>query len=213
MVQGVSRSGGESSLLDSVLEVCTAGVAVLDSDGAVIGADAAFARLTGRERRLVRGMYVSDLFRSNLPMTLNDEGAFAQGRQVEIPQPNGEPPVRARLTVAEQRNAEGDSIGYIARLQPHALSAGDESPAGRPGAVPTKSPQHQLRNVMTVIAGNVEIIDSMNRDQNLRERIALIQSAVSSALDIMALMASGPDGTPQTDSTPAGPVPPLPSWQ
>ncbi len=62
MVQGVSHGGGEPSLLDSVLEVCTAGVAVLDSDGVVIGADAAFAGLLGRERRLVRGMYLSDLF-------------------------------------------------------------------------------------------------------------------------------------------------------
>ncbi len=214
MVQRVSFCGGESSLLDSVLEVCTAGVAVLDSDGAVIGADAEFARLTGRERRLVRGMYVSDLFRSNPPVALYDEGACASGWQVKIPQPKGEPPARATLTVAHRQSPEGATIGHIARLQPLAPSTGDESAAGRrPGAVPPKSPQHQLRNVMTVIAGNVEIIDSMNRDQNLRERIALIQDAVSRALDIMAQMASELGGPPDTDSTSAGPVPPLRSSQ
>ncbi len=55
---------------------------------------------------------------------------------------------------------------------------------------------------MTVIAGNVEIIDSMNRDQTLRERIALIQGAVSSALDIMAQMGSEPNAPPPADSAP-----------
>ncbi len=95
--------------------------------------------------------------------------------------------MQAMLTVIRRRSPEGATIGYIARLQPLATSTGDESPALRgAGAVPPKSPQHQLRNVMTVIAGNVEIIDSMNRDQNLRERIALVQDAVSNALDIMA---------------------------
>ena len=208
MVQRASLSGGDPSLLDSVLEVCTAGVAVLDSDGAVVGADAAFARLTGLERRLVRGMYVSDLFRSSPPVTLYDEGLCASGWQVEIPQPMDEPPVRARLTVSHRRSPEGATIGHIARLQPLGPSTGDEPPARRPGAVPPKSPQHQLRNVMTVIAGNVEIIDSMNRDQDLRERIALVQHAVSSALDIMTRIASEPNGPPQTDTAPpAGPAP------
>ena len=214
MVQRISLGGEDPPLLDSVLEVCTAGVAVLDSDGTVIGADAVFAVLTGRERRLVRGMYVSDLFRSEPPVTLDDEGASTLGWQVEIPQPGGEPPMQAMLTVARRRSPEGATIGYIARLQPLATLAGDEPPARRDAsAVPPKSPQHQLRNVMTVIAGNVEIIDSMNRDQNLRERIALVQDSVSSALDIMARMAAGPSGSPQMDtaSIPQSVLPPRPS--
>ena len=203
MVQRVSPGGRELTLLDSVLEVCTAGVAVLDSDGGVIGADVAFARLTGRERRHVQGLRVSDLFRSDPPLTLYDESACSSGWQVEIPQPSGDPPVRARLTVARRRSPQGATIGHIAQLHPLAASTGDESPPVRhSGAVPPKTPQHQLRNVMTVIAGNVEIIDSMNRDQTLRERIALIQGAVSSALDIMAQMGSEPNGPPPEDSAP-----------
>ena len=127
MVRGVSFNGGEPSLLDSVLEVCTAGVAVLDSDGAVIGADATFARLTGRERRLVRGMNVSELFRSDPPVALYDEDACALGWQ-----------------------------GHIAKLRP--LRGRTRRRRDRARASPPKSPQHQLRNVLTVIAGNVEII-------------------------------------------------------
>ena len=166
------------------------------------GADATFARLTGRERRLVRGMNVSELFRSDPPVALYDEDACALGWQGEVPQLRGVPPVRARLTIVPRRDPAGATIGHIAKLRPLPPSREDAPAAGpRPSVVPPKSPQHQLRNVLTVIAGNVEIIESMNRDQELRKRITLIHDAVDSALDIMAQMSAVPNGPPRARSS------------
>ena len=60
--------------------------------------------------------------------------------------------------------------------------------ATQPASVRRRRLEHQLRNVLTVVAGNIDLMDRAVEDQTLRHRLGLVQSAVRSAMEILDRM-------------------------
>ena len=178
---------GVRSLLDAVLEGARSGIAVLDADAHFLSVDPLFSDLSGYGRAEVRGRSLDSVVTvGGKPIPLAEGRAPPRGQEAEIRRRDGAR-IGVMLDIVAAEPTEG-SAGFVVRLRPQR-----PDPTEPDRVVPGRARrrEHQLRNALTVIAGNVDLIDRAVDDPALKHRLDLIQMAVEGAQDILNELAGG----------------------
>ena len=177
-----------SPLLNAVLETTGGGIAVLDAGGRLLGADCVFLNLAGYHREDIPGLSLHCL----CPLADDALAPAAQGRiswnkRAEITRKDGGI-VHVVLGVAPAKDPQGTTVGFVVRARRAPAEETIGSVDAQPASVQRRRLEHQLRNMLTVVAGNIDLMDRAVEDQALRRRLELVQAALGSAREILDRM-------------------------
>ena len=176
----------QPNLLAEVLEENSDGIAVLGANGDILEANQAFCSLVGTRKIEVRTAPIGTF----IPEAGNALSTVAVGAEqwdghAELVRKEGEA-IPVSLKIGPLRDNAGTLMGFVVRAK---TRAGDEgavrSGSGRP-MTGFEALEHKLRNLLTVVMGNVGLLEGSVNDAEVRRRLELIGRAARNGLDLLA---------------------------
>ena len=175
------------------------GIAMLDEAGTLILANRDFYDLTGRDMEDAPMLHLPDIWPDAQKVLSSISEVRGEWRgEARITRKDGSA-VPLSLSVTSAVRADGAPDAFVVKV--HALShtcrpsAGDRGPPGLAQTTTDKPSdgsdnnirqlEHQLRNLLTTISGNLELIDRALQDSTLKRRVALMRTAVESGLETL----------------------------
>ena len=179
----------DSALLECGLDASSQPMEVAGIDGSMICVNDAWCRLFDLERGQVTGpSRVAQEPGDRAPRSLTEAWlrcltiGRAEGEFLYRPHGGAETPIcwTSRLC--------GEATGVITIFRPVASPDTTVGEAGATGAAPPTGPapfEHDLRNLLAVIAGNVQLLTTELHPDTQRDRLALIEAAVAQGLTVL----------------------------
>ena len=174
-----------SQLLVALLERRNDGVALLDEDGSVIGANRHFAVSVGYEGRKTIGLDIDFLVPGveeiKSPMR---EGVVWWCGDVDVARQDGSS-ISTWMSMDTVKDPRGKIIGFVVRTK----SAEDRRVpgwdlAGLPSD-PLNRLVHDMRNVFTAIESNLYLALRISTNQSVHQRLAAIQDASKKGIELL----------------------------
>ena len=174
-----------SSVLAAVLEASSDGIAVVDAGGFLVLANGLFLDAVGYEREEIVGLHL----RSLLPgaehlMTLADDGPTPWSGEVEM-MTRGDASLAVPAAVTLAKDIWGMTVGVIVLIGSAYGREASASAALEVTPFQVRRLDHKLRNVLMIIASNLELLNRVEVDPKVRQRLAFIQSATDSGLELV----------------------------
>ena len=179
-------AGGALALTAQVLEMSSDAIAVLDSDGYLAKANQVFLRLSGYGRGEIAGLHLRALFPGASHKLCSAENRSRRwAGEIKMMRRDGGI-ILLSLAVTPVKDGQGAFVGFVVRMTP---IAGQERPVGAASdtrALQLGTLEHKLRNVLTLIIGHVQMMDTNGDDRVLRGRLALlVQDAARSGVELL----------------------------
>ena len=185
-----------SASLLSGLEI---GIAILDEAGTLALANRDFYDLTGYDMEKAPKLNLPDLWPDAQQVLSSVSEVHGEWRgEARMTRKDGTA-VPLSLTVTSAVRAHGAPDGFVVKLR--TLSRADKPGAGARGPAwldqtTTDKPsaggddntgklEHHLRNLLTTISGNLELLDRSAQDCTMRRRVALMLAAAKSGLEAL----------------------------
>ncbi|MCI0441495.1 MAG: PAS domain-containing protein [Chloroflexi bacterium] len=161
------------------------GVAVLDASGYIVSANQALIEVTGYARDELHGLHLKALFPgvADALATVDKSSARWKGEAELVRKDGSKLPLTVGITPA--KDGEGGSLGFVVVLRGVFNGGASDNGTLDETEVRLREFEHELRNVFTVIAGNVSMMNGSVEDPNLRRRLTIMQTAVRSGMDIL----------------------------
>ena len=174
-----------SPLLTTVLETSRDALAVLDARRFLVDANQALVDLVGYGREEIYGLHFRTLFNgSGSVLSFVARHSVNWSGSATITCGNGST-VPALLSLTPALDAQGTIVGLIVRLRRRVdgKTAGDAMvhPPGRQ----FERLKHRLRDVLTTIVLNLELVDKEVVDSTHKIRFTLVQKAAASGIELL----------------------------
>ena len=172
-------------LLTAALEESSGCTAALDAEGCIVTANRAFTELCGYERNEIAGVHLSGLFPgAHRVLSAVQKGHDPWSGEAELrPKEGLTTPLSMFVTPA--KNAQGAADGFIVRVNsvPRQVITADAIVGTHRSD--TERVTHSLRNLLTSMVFNLDLLEGAIEDQTAQRRLALVLSAVRSGMALL----------------------------
>ena len=184
--EGQTYDEPQPNLLAEVLEENSDGIAVLGANGDILEANQAFCSMVGTRKIEIRtapiGIFIPEAYSA---LSTAAEGAEPWHGHAELVREEGEA-IPVSLRIGPLRDNAGTLMGFMVRAKTPAKDDGAIGSGSRPPMTGFEALEHKLRNVLTVIIGNVGLLEGSVSDAEVRRRLDLIGRAARNGLDVLS---------------------------
>ena len=171
-------------LLIASLNRSAYGVIVADAFGYLASSNQAFLDLSGYQKEELLGLRLSSLFPdADEALSSIDEGGRQWEGEVNVTRKDGNA-IPLSLSITSIKDTNKVTVGFVVRLKPVSEETALTTPVNAPGSQ-ARTHEQELRNLLTAIASNIEILGLKVEDEDLRERLTLVRSAARSGIDLL----------------------------